>query len=124
MGKPVTPLLTVDVIIEVAGGVVLIERKNPPPGWALPGGFVDPGESLATAARREAMEETSLDVTLTELLAFDPQQLTDQQKEQLAQSSLLRELHERIPGRSWPAVGDATIHAIAESNQKSVQWPR
>jgi 8-oxo-dGTP diphosphatase len=65
-GKPVTPLLTVDVIIEVPGGVVLIERNNPPPGWALPGGFVDPGESLATAARREAMEETSLDVTLTE----------------------------------------------------------
>jgi 8-oxo-dGTP diphosphatase len=66
MGKPVTPLVTVDVIIEVAGGVVLIERKNPPPGWALPGGFVDPGESLASAARREAKEETSLDVTLTE----------------------------------------------------------
>ncbi len=66
MGRPTTPLLTVDVIIEVAGGLVLIERKNPPPGWALPGGFVDPGESLAHAAMREAKEETSLDVTLTE----------------------------------------------------------
>jgi 8-oxo-dGTP diphosphatase len=65
-GKPVTPLLTVDVIIEIPGGVVLIERKHPPTGWALPGGFVDPGESLAGAARREAKEETSLDVTLTE----------------------------------------------------------
>ena len=65
-GKPTTPLLTVDIIIEVAGGIVLIERKNPPEGWALPGGFVDVGESLAAAAVREAREETSLEVTLTE----------------------------------------------------------
>ena len=66
--KPTTPLLTVDAIIETGGGVVLIERKNPPHGWALPGGFVDPGESLATAARREAKEETSLDIELVEQL--------------------------------------------------------
>lgn len=61
-----TPLLTVDVIIRYQGGIVLIERKNPPPGWALPGGFVDVGESLEEAAVREAREETSLDVTLVE----------------------------------------------------------
>jgi len=61
------PLLTVDIIIELAGGeIVLIERKNPPHGWALPGGFVDYGESLERAAVREAKEETSLDVELTE----------------------------------------------------------
>jgi 8-oxo-dGTP diphosphatase len=65
-GKPVTPLVTVDVIVPIAGGVVLIERKNPPHGWALPGGFVDVGESLAQAARREAREEISLDVELRE----------------------------------------------------------
>src|SRR5690242_14811388 len=65
-GRPTTPLLTVDIIIEVPGGIVLIERKNPPPGWALPGGFVDVGESVAQAAVREAREETSLEVTLTE----------------------------------------------------------
>jgi len=65
-GKPTTPLLTVDIIIEVAGGIVLIERKNPPEGWALPGGFVDVGESVAAAAVREAREETSLEVTLVE----------------------------------------------------------
>ena len=65
-GKPTTPLLTVDIIIEAAGGIVLIERKNPPEGWALPGGFVDVGESVAQAAVREAREETSLEVTLVE----------------------------------------------------------
>ncbi len=55
------PLLTVDIIIELPGGkIVLIERKNPPHGWALPGGFVDYGESLENAAAREAREETSL----------------------------------------------------------------
>jgi len=61
------PLLTVDVIIEIPNrGIVLIERKNPPHGWALPGGFVDYGESIERAAEREAKEETSLDVTLIE----------------------------------------------------------
>ena len=61
------PLLTVDIIIEIVErGIVLIERKNPPHGWAFPGGFVDYGESLEKAAVREAKEETSLDVTLTE----------------------------------------------------------
>jgi ADP-ribose pyrophosphatase YjhB (NUDIX family) len=61
------PLLTTDIIIELAsGGVVLIERKNPPHGWALPGGFVDYGEALESAAVREAKEETCLDVELIE----------------------------------------------------------
>ncbi len=60
------PVPTVDIIIEIEGrGIVLIQRKNPPLGWALPGGFVDYGESLEEAAVREAREETSLDVDLT-----------------------------------------------------------
>lgn len=59
------PLPTVDIIIELrGGGIILIERKNPPEGWAIPGGFVDYGETLEDAARREAKEETSLDVML------------------------------------------------------------
>ena len=54
--------MTVDIIIECIEGIVLIERSNPPYGWALPGGFVDYGESLEKAALREAKEETNLDL--------------------------------------------------------------
>ncbi|MDY6903257.1 MAG: NUDIX hydrolase [Thermodesulfobacteriota bacterium] len=60
------PIPTVDIIIETPGGIVLIERHNPPYGWALPGGFVDYGESLEDAAVREAKEETGLEVALVE----------------------------------------------------------
>ena len=63
------PVPTVDVVIFIPGqGVVLIARKNPPPGWALPGGFVDYGETVERAAVREAFEETGLEVTLTGIL--------------------------------------------------------
>ena len=63
------PLPTVDIIIEIeSGGIVLIKRKNPPYGWALPGGFVDYGESLEEAAIREAKEETDLEVILEKQL--------------------------------------------------------
>jgi ADP-ribose pyrophosphatase YjhB (NUDIX family) len=62
------PFPTVDIIIETVTpqkkGIVLIKRKNPPYGWAIPGGFVDYGESLEQAAAREAEEETSLKVNL------------------------------------------------------------
>lgn len=71
--KHTNPLLTVDIIIEVAGvqgepGIVLIERKNYPFGWAVPGGFVDYGEEVESAAVREAKEETDLQVSLKTLL--------------------------------------------------------
>lgn len=69
MKKHKCPIPTVDIIIEIKRkngqeGIILIKRKNPPHGWALPGGFVDIGESLEEAAVREAKEETSLDVKL------------------------------------------------------------
>jgi 8-oxo-dGTP diphosphatase len=72
MNRPVTPLLTVDTIIALQDRkgtpIVLIERKYPPYGWALPGGFVDVGETLEHAAIREAQEETGLQVSLQLLL--------------------------------------------------------
>ena len=72
MPLPDTPRLTVDIVIELRdhprAPIVLIERRNPPHGWALPGGFVDKGETLEQAAVREAREETGLEVKLVALL--------------------------------------------------------
>jgi 8-oxo-dGTP diphosphatase len=72
-----TPLLAADTVIRIgpADRIVLIRRKNPPFGWALPGGFVEIGETVETAAIREAREETSLAVTLVGLLGVysDPE---------------------------------------------------
>ena len=68
--KPVTPLLTVDALIVFEGKLVLIQRKNPPfeDSFALPGGFVDVGETVEDATIREAKEETGLDIELVKLL--------------------------------------------------------
>lgn len=64
------PTPTVDIIIELSDRphrpIILIERKNPPYGWAIPGGFVDYGESIEVAAKREASEEVGLEVELIE----------------------------------------------------------
>jgi 8-oxo-dGTP diphosphatase len=74
MARPVTPAIAADAVIELIDHpdrpIVLIERRFPPLGWAVPGGFVDVGESLETAAVREAKEETSLDVRLIALLGM------------------------------------------------------
>lgn len=64
MGAPKTPLFSVDAIIELEGGIVLINRLNPPYGWAIPGGFVDIGETIEDAVCREMKEETGLDINL------------------------------------------------------------
>lgn len=72
MTIPRTPAMAADIIIELVDRpsrpIVLIERRNPPHGWALPGGFVDVGEPVSRAAVREALEETGLRVTLVQLL--------------------------------------------------------
>jgi 8-oxo-dGTP diphosphatase len=74
MPRPVTPLMTADIIIEMPllddKPIILIDRKYEPYGWAIPGGFIEVGETVATAARREALEETSLDVSLDILLGI------------------------------------------------------
>ncbi len=65
MKKHKNPLPTADIIIELQDrGIILIKRKNPPYGWAIPGGFVEYGESMEQTAVREAKEETGLDVHL------------------------------------------------------------
>ena len=70
MPRPESPPVAADAIIEIGDKIVLIERKNFPFGWAIPGGFVDFGETVEQAAVREALEETSLEVTLRALLGI------------------------------------------------------
>ncbi len=67
MKKYKNPIPTVDIIIEIENQIVLIERKDNPPGIALPGGYINEGETAETAAIREAKEETGLDIELDEL---------------------------------------------------------
>jgi len=80
-GSPVkdykNPFPTVDIIIEIQDKILLIERENEPFGWALPGGFVDYGESLEDAAIREAKEETSLSISELRLLGCYSDPLRD-----------------------------------------------
>lgn len=78
------PIPTVDIIIELEDGIVLIERQNAPYGWALPGGFVDEGETVEQAAMREAKEETGLEVSLTSCLGVYSDPRRDPRKHTLS----------------------------------------
>jgi 8-oxo-dGTP diphosphatase len=77
--KPVTPLLTVDALILFEGKLVLIRRRNPPfkDSFALPGGFVEVGETVEAAVVREAKEETGLDIEIIKLLGVYSDPLRD-----------------------------------------------
>ncbi|NVN98411.1 MAG: NUDIX hydrolase [Geobacteraceae bacterium] len=99
------PVPTVDIIIEINNGIVLIERKNDPIGWALPGGFVDYGEKLEDAAVREAFEETSINVTDLKLLGCysDP----DRDKRQHTISTVYI-----AKGSGMPMAGDDAAKAV------------
>ncbi len=104
------PTPTVDAIIEVPGGIVLIRRRNPPPGWALPGGFVDYGETLAGAAVREAREETGLDVQLTELFHVYSDPARDPRRHTIATVFIGR-------ATGAPAAGDDAAEAAVFTRQ-------
>ena len=82
---PPGPSPTADVIIELDDrGIVLVERRFPPPGWAIPGGFIEVGETAEAAAVREAREETGLDVTLVELFGVYSDPTRDPRRHTLA----------------------------------------
>ncbi len=105
------PIPTVDIMIQVESrkGVVLIKRKNPPYGWAIPGGFVDYGESLEEAALREAKEETNLDVKLIRQFHTysDPRGIQDTTP---FQQFILRKGKETSGGRRCPR--DWTLYGV------------
>nr|CRH08172.1 Conserved protein of unknown function. Containing NUDIX hydrolase domain [Candidatus Magnetococcus massalia] len=108
--QPETPFLTVDIIIEWLDQpqrpILLIERVNPPHGWALPGGFVDRGERVERAALREAEEETGLKVELASLLGIYSDPARDP----------------RLHTTSAVYVAQARGEAVAQDDAKACQW--
>jgi len=107
------PVPTVDIIIETQGGFVLIERKNEPYGWAIPGGFVDYGESVADAAIREAREETSLDVNLQAALGVYSNPSRDPRQHTISTVFI-------ASARGMPAAGDDAKNAAVYTNLKEI----
>lgn len=103
------PVPTVDIIIRHQDGIVLIKRKNPPLGWALPGGFVDYGESLEQAAVREAREETGL--ALSDLCQFH------------AYSDPARDSRLHTITTVYTAVGHGVLQAGDDAGQAAVFVP-
>lgn len=109
MARPETPLLAVDIVIRRLGGheVLLIERHHPPYGWATPGGFVDVGETVEAAARREAREETGLNVRLDRLLGVYSDPARDPRGHTVSVAFL-----------AWAEEGEA----VAGDDAKAVRW--
>jgi 8-oxo-dGTP diphosphatase len=99
------PIPTVDIIIEIEGGIVLIERKNEPKGWALPGGYVDYGERLEDAAMREAFEETSIRITELKLLGCYSDPARDSRQHNISTVFVAQ-------GTGLPKAGDDAVMAV------------
>ena len=93
-GPPRTPLLTVDGVVVENGAVLLIRRRNPPFAgrYALPGGFVDVGETVEAAVVREVREETGLDTTIERLLGVYSDPARDPRGHTVSVTYLLRRL--------------------------------
>ncbi len=108
--KPRNPVPTVDIIIEIGDQIVLIERKNPPYGWALPGGFVDYGESFEQAAAREALEETG--ITVSHLCQFRTYSDPDRDTRMHTASTVFT-----AKGEGRPRGGDDAAQALLFSRQ-------
>jgi len=98
------PIPTVDIIIEIEDTIVLIERKNEPMGWALPGGFVDYGERLEDAAIREAFEETSIRISGLKLLGCYSDPARDSRQHNISVVYVAQ-------GSGLPKAGDDAAHA-------------
>jgi 8-oxo-dGTP diphosphatase len=112
MARYRNPVPTVDIIIELPDGrIVIIERKNPPFGWALPGGFVDYGESLEDAAVREAREETGLQVELVRQLHTYSNPARDPRQHTISTVFLGR-------AKGEPVAGDDAARAVAVSTRE------
>jgi 8-oxo-dGTP diphosphatase len=99
------PIPTVDIIIEIDDRIVLIERKNEPMGWALPGGFVDYGEMLENAAIREAFEETSIRISGLKLLGCYSDPARDNRQHNISTVYVAK-------GSGLPEAGDDAAKAI------------
>jgi len=108
MARPRTPEVSVDLVIELEDRpgrpVVLIRRGRPPHGHALPGGFVDIGETVEQAAVREAREETGLDVTLGGLLGVYSDPARDPRGHTVAIAYVARARGEPVAGDDAAAI--------------------
>jgi 8-oxo-dGTP diphosphatase len=105
------PVPTVDIIIEIGQEIVLIERRNPPIGLAIPGGFVDYGESIAHAAKREALEETGLQVELRYLLGCYSDPSRDERLHTISSVFVAR-------AKGAPSAGDDAARAFCIDPEK------